>query len=181
MKRDLRTGRPEESEWREVRQLWGAELTPVPAALIGPYISDSTRSFLTKVGLPAGIPFEFTFYRDERFLKPVPAGHGDFLALAGDQNTIIALESDTEELWNVKPRGTITRRFMNSRLPALIYFIGIYVTRRQDLLNARDEEEAGVLVREISEQCASCDAPALADPQGWWSLVLRGASEGFIS
>jgi hypothetical protein len=181
MKRDFRTGRPEESEWREVRQLWGAKLTPIPDALIGPNISDSARSFLTKVGLPTGFPFEFTFYHDERLLKPVSVGHGGFLALAEDQNTIIALKVDTEELWSVRPHGMITRRFMNSRLPALIYFIGLYVSRRQDLLSASDEEEVEVLVQEISEQCSSCDAPALADTQSWWSLVLRGASEGFIS
>jgi hypothetical protein len=179
MERNARAGSPEDPVVQEARRLWGDNIAPISSDAIAENISDGTRWFLTNVGLPTDSPFAVNFYHDEQLLEPVSVGQTEFLALGEDHGTVLGVRAGTDELWTVHPAGIIPQRFVNSRLSAFILFLGLYVSRRRDLEEASDDETLVALVQEIREQFTSRDAPALADPENWWSLVLEQASEGW--
>lgn len=174
-----RAGPLEDEVWREARRLWGDKLTPILPNLVGSHVSDSTRSFLTHVGLPTECPLPFTFYHDERLLRPLSMVDADYLVFGDNYGVMFAVKAGTDELRSVYPDEKRPQRFMNSHISLFFTFLGLLASRLQELRQA-SSGHVDIVVHELRRQFLSRDARALEDAHSWWNLLLEQAIEGFV-
>ncbi len=152
--------------------MWEDKLAPIPHGLIESNISDSSRSFLTKVGLPTGCPLLVTFYHDERLLQSISAGGTDYLVMGDDYGTMLGLKGGTDELWAVDPSGNLAATFVNSRICDFVLFLALYEARYESRLPQASTEETEAIIEHLRRHFDSCDRRALEDVDHWWSSVL---------
>jgi hypothetical protein len=164
---------------QEIRRLWASQLQPVRAEnLPDGEISATTRRFLTDVGLPGEAPLEVTFHQDD-LLVPLDVDGVTYLKVGDDYGTQLGIEAGTERVWAVDLEGSLPRRFVNSSLADFVAALGIYAQSQPELRTASDEQAAGVVDR-LRNDLSKLDAPALRDPESWWSVILEQTADGLL-
>jgi hypothetical protein len=78
------------------------------------------------------------------------------------------------------PRGEVPTRLVNSSVRQMAAFIAAYQRYGSDVGAARDESEQLDIVGRLRLELTEIDPDAIADPEGWWSVVLEQVDHGLL-
>jgi hypothetical protein len=153
-----------DDDWDELLVVWGTDrLAPIePERLADAPVSERTREFLTRFGLPVECPLLVTFYRDERLLRPVSSHGAQYLLVGDDCGTLLGLGVGTDELWSIS-ESEGPSYFVNSHLWRFVLLLGLYEPQSFPAFKQR---------------VLACDEKALDQVGNWWSLIVEQMSYG---
>jgi hypothetical protein len=115
-----------------------------------------------------------------RFFRP-PLRLVDAAAVIGsDEEAELRADLDTGRVASVDPEGRHPARFVNSSIDRLAQTIAAYVEYSANVREVDDERAAVRLVRGLRDRISAIDAPAVADAETWWSLILEQAEAGLL-
>ncbi|MEV0094344.1 SUKH-4 family immunity protein [Streptomyces sp. NPDC050738] len=193
---------------RHLTEVFGADGVRRPDAddIAASRLPEDAKKTLTWAGLPADLPFFFTADRDDA----PPAGglfaDGAAAALAAgtqaDESDVRKLAHfvriGTDGLYTVMvqvdpsrrtPDGvgsvwaidlaTVRTRWINSSVAAFDRSLALLASTRARM-QGLDPVTAGAAVAAFQEQLAAIDAPALGDPETWWSVVVEQMWHGLF-
>lgn len=164
---------------QEIIDVWGWENLDQwnPTALADVAISDSAKTFLTEVGLPAelwlSVRFKLPYGSSER-LPNMP-----HLFVIGQVIGLYPICIDEKSGYVIQvddPKNTI--HFINSNVELLGQCLAHY---RKYVITIEDmsDEEAERVVVATEETLRSLDRAAFADPESWWPTVVEEMHYGF--
>lgn len=150
--------------WEELRAAWGPDrLTPIePERLADTPVSERTKEFLARVGLPRECPLLITFYRDERLLQPLSSRVGRYVLVGDDYGTYLGLRAGKDELWSIT-ESEDKPCFVNSHLWDFVHLLALYDPRAYP---------------GFEQQVAVRDEKALNHMGCWWSLIVEQMRHG---
>jgi hypothetical protein len=173
-------GLTDEAVWQEIREAWSDRIRPVPGEVIGSHASAATRAFLTSVGLPATGPWDLAFHRDHRLAAPLSRPDGTYLVVGSqDGAALIAVESGSDQLWDLDPGRPAYRRFINSNLALFLLFLGNYSALLPEL-ERMHQERGEAVVAELRERIRARDPAAVDGTATWWGENLYETARGYF-
>jgi hypothetical protein len=102
---------------------------------------------------------------------------GDYVVIGDDYGTQLRVLLSSGVVYSVDPEAELPVRFVNSSIERLGQFIRVHQSYAG---RAKNDSEVAKVAAELQEELASLDAPAFADPENWWALVLEQTSDGLL-
>ena len=118
-------------------------------------------------------PLLLTFYR-----APLEVVEGA-VVIGTDDGAEFRVDLADGRVSSVDPEGDLTSRFVNSSMDHLADAIAAYRDYAAQVCDV-DDDEATRLVQELRRRLDAMDAGAIADAEGWWSLILEQAEYGLL-
>jgi len=166
--------------WRQVRESWGDDISPVPENVVAPVLSAPTRAFLTSVGLPTGAPWDIAFHPDERLSTVVTRPGREYVAVGQHDNGFVyAVDVADDRVYELHRDRAEPTRLVNSTLALFVWFLGVYRSRLPTLATVT-QEEGGLIVGDLRDMFTAADPVALSHDGTWWSVVLYETEMGYF-
>jgi hypothetical protein len=119
-------------------------------------------------------PLLLTFYGSESRRTD------DLLVIGDDYGTELCLNLTDGCIYSIDPEKKLATRFVNSNVECLGKFLTLYEEREKELRETLNEKDQDQIVRRLREQFVVIDAPALAEPENWWSVILEQKEQGLL-
>jgi SUKH-4 immunity protein len=170
-------------------------VTVPPELLAGLEAPEATRRFLAEVGLPRAFPYYFTTVAD-RFQDPaVDVADGgslirlcrwqevELLRLGSNYGRYVCVEAGSGHVSQVpqEPSKSSEPEFVNSSVETFAAFL-LRVRLRQLAggLDGLTDEELEARAEVFLDALRQLDPPALADEEGYWSVVVEQMGYGHL-
>ncbi len=111
--------------------------------------------------------------------EPAEAG-GRLLAIGDDYGTTLCCDLGDGHILSVDRSGKLPTRFMNSGIPQLAQCLDEYEKARRESEHLSTDAERLRLAQELRARLVEVDAPALADPDHWWSTICEQMDVGLL-
>lgn len=168
------------ADWRgrvtaeEIQAIWGDRVKPVDAALLNPGLSESTRDFLTTVGLPTMKVRDLAPVRDERLgatIEHEGKAYVPLLVSANDKYRI-GVDPATDKVVYLAADPQFDQ-YVNADPALFVYFLGVFLTRFWE----RPEPTEEIGSRFFTDFYAELERrdPDSVDETTWWSANLDQA------
>jgi len=151
----------------EVREVWDGQIRPVPADLVSPDVSPSTRQFLTEVGLPTTEVLGINFALDSPLSSTVRQEGREYLVVTDDEsNVTFAINVESEQVFRFHPSRFKYTRFFNSNIATLVFFLGL-LKKNVLSLDEVNEETLGDAVDSVRISLSARDPAAMEGETKW--------------
>lgn len=166
--------------WREVRDLWRSQLSPIPTGLFeSKGAPPAIHNFLVSVGLPIGpSPLDISFFHDERLLQPVTSFGRDYLLLGEDYGVATTVDPERGSVWELYLVEFRAPRFVNSSLPLFLVCLRRYLSAYEEI--CASPEDADRIAERLKHEFSELDPAALTDETSAWSVSLQELGDGLI-
>jgi hypothetical protein len=111
------------------------------------------------------------------FTASLSSDGGDDVVIGDDYGTELRVLLLNGEVYSIDPEGDLPVRFVNSSVDRLGQFIRVHQSYAG---RAKNDSDVAKVAAKLKEELVSLDAPAFADPENWWALVLEQTSDGLL-
>lgn len=109
-----------------------------------------------------------------------PTLEEDGIVLGDDNGTRLILDPETRAIESIDPDGALPDRFINSSIGQLARCIVAYAAYVKNVQSAADDSAVTTAVRRLHGELKTIDAPCIANPENWWSVVLEQVENRFL-
>ena len=138
-------------------------------------LSDNTKKILCDVGLPYE-PFCFVKFNIEE-IENIKLDE-EHIIIGNDFDINICINKRNEVVV-IDTKNEYPIRFINKNLESFLHFIIIFLSYK-DKINEADDDEINQIVQEIRTEFDIIDIQALSNEENWWSTILEEIEFGVM-
>lgn len=148
--------------------LYGQEEREVRVEYMKCNISQSTKEYLCKIGLPSRPTHFISFNLNE--IKNIYLDN-KYIIVGSDYGMALCIDKN-EEIVAVDKEHEYPNRFVNSNLECLLRFIMVYL-QNEELLARSTDEDISSIIETIKKEFVKIDSKALSNVDNWWEIILE--------